>query len=320
MPEDQSINGDIWTEEANHLLKKIGWEKIADSNIDVPGTDGYMHGIDSIFTFFDGFRPNKEQAVFLEAKRYLTSSFNGSKFNDWIRVIDLKIRSLKDSQDFFDRYPSLESCNVRNALLVVWFHDFENYPQFREKIDKALMNVKLPGTRGGSKTNKLFVLTNDGICKLASIVKSVSDWNRVNYTDKVDYKLRFHYPASILSGFAIRQVEVLNLEYIFSKFILAKGFEETDDGKIIICDVVFYFGELDMKSFYRLHQAMLTFDMLSSENKFYLYTYKRNDEFRKIKKDVKNLFEYEGPKEIAIKTMEIYSDLPSWIKDQTDEI
>lgn len=60
---------------------------------------------------------------------------------------------------------------------------------------------------------------------------------------------------------------------------------------------------------------MLIFDMLSFENKFYLYIYKWNDEFRKIKKDVKNFFEYEGFKEIVIKIMEIYLDLFLWIKD-----
>lgn len=66
------------------------------------------------------------------------------------------------------------------------------------------MNVKLFGMRGGSKINKLFVLINDGICKFVFIVKSVFDWNRVNYIDKVDYKFWFYYFVSILFGFVIR--------------------------------------------------------------------------------------------------------------------
>ena len=69
MPEDQGWNGDRWTEEASALLKRLGWEKIADSNIDIEGTDGLWHGIDALFRYEDGFSSYK-QGVFLEAKRY----------------------------------------------------------------------------------------------------------------------------------------------------------------------------------------------------------------------------------------------------------
>jgi len=109
----------------------------------------------------------------------------------------------------------------------------------------------------------------------------------------------------------------LNLEYMYSKFILAKAIEVVDL-KAVIADIVFYFGTLDIHSFRRLHQALLSFDMLSSKNSLVIFTYQRDDsEFRKIQPDVKRVFHTkEGPFRVDFKTMNILGDLPSWIKDE----
>ena len=49
--EDQHYNGDIWNREAFALLKKFGWNRIGDYDMDVKGEDGKKMGIDTIVKF-----------------------------------------------------------------------------------------------------------------------------------------------------------------------------------------------------------------------------------------------------------------------------
>ena len=315
MAEDQGVNGDIWTDQATRFLEKLGWIKIADSNIDVPGSNGLKHGIDSIFQFSDGFKPDKGQGVFIEAKRYKTTSFSASKLADWIKVIDKKIRSLDNSSEFYDKYPTMSSLNIYNGLLVIWFPDTENYPAYREKFREALLNVKTPRSRGVGKINRLFVLENDNILRLISLMDAVEEWNRSYLSPKIDTSLKFHYPSSQQFGYPIQEIKTLNLEYMFSKFILARATMEVKE-KFTTADVIFYFGEQNMHSFFRLKEALLSFDMLSSENSLFIYLYQKDDEFRKIKPDVIKLFQQDkGPQDVNIKSMIIHRELPPWIND-----
>lgn len=315
MAEDQGVNGDIWNDEASRLLERIGWIKVADSNIDVPGSSGLSHGIDSIFKYEDGFKPNVDQGVFIEAKRYKTSSFSASKLRDWITRIDFKIRELDNSAEFYDRYPMMEGLSNSNGLLMLWFPDTINFPSFRAKFREALLSVKTPRTRGVNKINRLFVLENDNILRLASLMDSVEKWDIRNRSELADTRLYFHYPSSHLFGYPIQDKRILSLEYVFSKFVLAKA-KEVVDGTIRDVDIVFYFGKLNMHSFYRLREALLAFDMLSVQNSFYLYNYQRSDEFRKIEPEVLKLFKFEGPHKVVVRSMTRPAELPDWIKDQ----
>lgn len=90
----------------------------------------------------------------------------------------------------------------------------------------------------------------------------------------------------------------------------------TGDRTLEMADIVFYFGEIDMDSFFRLREALLTFEMITENNQLYLYLYERNDEFRKIKPDVERLFNFQGPKLFTIRSMERFGDIPSWMKIQ----
>lgn len=306
MAEDQGVNGDKWTEQASRLFKALKWEKIADSNIDVPGSDGLKHGIDAMFKFKDGFNPDKYQGVFLEAKRYKTTSFQKNKLDDWINKIDEKIRDIRRSQEFFNTYPEMNEVQINNAVLAVWFHDQENFNSYATKFAEALQEVRSPRGRGATTVNNLFVITNDKILQLASICDAM---NSMENTDKFK-NLNYFYPSSAGHGFPIQEIPVLNFKYMFSKLIFVKGQNADGDN----CDIIFYLGNIDIHSFKRVKEALLTFDMLNASNNLIIFKYKRSDDFRKIEPDVKKIFTDEGPKRIEIKDMNLYSHLPHWIE------
>lgn len=314
MAEDQGVNGDIWNDEASALFQALGWSKIADSNIDIPGVGDIKHGIDSIFAYKDGFNPVKDQGVFIEAKRYATGSFSPKKLDDWISKMDMKLRELKFGNELYDRYPIVDSLNISNSVLAIWFHDLENYISYKEKLREALLAVKTPRTRGPSTINRLFVLENDHILRLASLVDSVQKWNSALELGPNTF-LQYYYPASSLSGFAGRAEPVLNLEYMYSSFIFAKSQMLDEERNLASADVVFYFGKLDMNNLLRLREAMLTFEMITKNNHLYLYLYQRSDEFRKIRPDVEDVFNREGPVHFEIRMMERFGDLPTWMKN-----
>lgn len=311
MPEDQGVNGDRWTDEASRLFKRAGWQKVADSNIDVPGTDGTQHGIDSLFTYEDGFKPQMQQGVFLEAKRYAVSSFNRKKIDDWVASLDHKIRSLRQSQEFLQTYPLFSESNMTNGIFAIWFHDIDKHPDFKEKFTQWLSEINVPKGRGSKFVNiRLFVLENDKILRLASLLDTVNKWN----IDNGPNSLKFYYPSSARFGSPVQEFAIVNLEYIFSQFVLAKAKVSKDNGDVEVTDIVFYFGRLDFNSFVRLREALLAYDMINRQNRLVIYKYLRQqDEFRKIQPDVIKLFNDKLPKEVTIKDMEWFSDLPTWM-------
>lgn len=316
MPEDQGVNGDRWTDEASRFLNQLGWEKVADSNIDIEGQNGLKHGIDSIFVYHDGFQPTKKQVVFIEAKRYKTTSLPKEKINEWIGVIDRKLREIVASRPFYEQYPKLAGQNINAGILAIWFHDYEKFPAFRDRIKDYLLNVKILKGQTGSAINRLFFLDNDGILRIASTMDAMKEWNHDKRSDIADCTMKFYYPSSVLTGFAIQETKVMNLEYMFSKFIFAKS-KEIVDGKVEVADIVFYFGAIDKLSyFYRLREALLQFDMISSENNLYIYLYQDDDEFRKIEPEVKKELKIKGPPDVFFKQMNRHSNLPAWIKDK----
>lgn len=170
MPEDQGVNGDIWTEQAGALLDRFGWTKVAASNIDVPGSDGLMHGIDSMFIYHNEYGDN-EQAVFLEAKSYVTSSSWASKIPDWVDKLNQKIQELKRSESFYADYPPMRKALAQNGVLLIWFRDHSNFMQVKPKLDAVMLGTKVPRGKTGN-VNRLFVMSNDRILRLASIFET----------------------------------------------------------------------------------------------------------------------------------------------------
>lgn len=319
MPEDEGVNGDRWTNEASVLLRELGWQKVADSNIDIPGTNGLMHGIDAMFKYEDGFVSGKRQGIFVEAKRYATTSFNPAKIRDWVAKLDEKIQELVGSESFYTKYPGMDTTDARNGLLVLWFHDTENYPK-NISLSDALLSVRTPRGRVGVRTNRLFVMDNEDVLRLASLKTAITAWNTTHNTVKdQDFSVKFYYPSSPGFSHPTQKLPGLNLEYMYSKFILAKA-QELRMGAIRPVNLVFYFGNLKMASFETLRKALLSFNMLERDHKLYLYLYQRDDdEFRKIKPDALDLFRDNDATEAEFKHMDRSSDLPAWIKDVLEQ-
>jgi hypothetical protein len=313
MAEDQGVNGDIWNDQATRLFKRAGWQKIADSNIDLPGADGVRRGIDSLFVYEDGFNPKIKQGVFLEAKRYSVKSFSKSQINDWIITLDSKIRLLRQSQEFLHNYPFFSESTMTNGLIAIWFHDLKNQAEFKEKFYQLLSEINIPKGRGSKFVNiRLFILENDKILRLASLLDTVDKSIRENGSNSIN----FYYPSSARFGNPVQELSVVNLEYMFSQFVLAKSKKVRDNIDMETTDIVFYFGRLDINSFFRLREALLAYDMINKQNRLVIYKYHRNDEFRKIQPDVIKLFEDKSPREVKIRDMEIFSDLPTWMTNE----
>jgi hypothetical protein len=59
----------------------------------------------------------------------------------------------------------------------------------------------------------------------------------------------------------------------------------------------------------------LSFNIPKNHSRLRLYIYQRDDDFRKIEPDVNKLFNELENVEFELKNMDVYSDLPSWMKD-----
>jgi hypothetical protein len=320
MPEDQGVNGDRWTEEASRLLRQLQWEKIADSNIDIQGADGHVHGIDALFRYDDGWMVDGKQGVFVEAKRYETTSFRVTKLQDWIDRLDEKILELKRSELFYTTYPAMRESLAHNGLLVLWFHDKDKYtPEFRRRLGEAMTGVRTPRRRGGSQQmSRLFVIDNWRILRLASLVEAKKKWE----TDKsrngqFDAKQRFYYPGNV-SRHPSREITALNLECMLSDFVLARS-QELDNYIPKAVDIVYYFGKPTTPNFAQLQQALISFDMLNNSKKLYVYYYERDDEFRKVEPDVRKLFGENRHLELSFQPMQVFADLPNWMLPESGD-
>ena len=313
MPEDQGVNGDRWTEQASKLLKSLGWEKIADSNIDIEGTDGLKHGIDALFRYQDGYSAVK-QGFFLEAKRYRTTSFRDDKIQDWVTALNKKIAELKRSSSFNITYPAMSDSNPQNGLLMMWFHDITEFPKVKAKIDSAMLSVKVPKAYKAAGT-RLFIISNTDILRLASLVDAKMKWEQER-TDNLSGKLQFYYPSSMAEGGATRELDSLGIEYIFSKFVVAKALERIGNGHRPSY-VIFYFGDVvDIRSFISLKSALLLHNIISEEaSNIYLYCYNRDDNTRKIAPDIETLFRLTPSTQFEMKSMNSFADLPDWMND-----
>lgn len=299
MAEDQSVNGDRWTEQGSELLKRLGWNKIADSNIDIEGANGKEYGIDAIFNYNDYAR-NQSEGVFLEAKSYLSNSFNSSYIGDWVLKLENKMNELSMSDSLYETYTSLahSKTNMRNGLLMLWFRDVNNYLSIAKKrVDQGLRETKVPHRRQ-SGINRLFVMTNPDILRLSSLVITVDKFN----ANLKNSKLKYLYLSNF--GQPAQEEDSLSLEYMFSRFIPARSIDQS---------VVFYFGRLSLDGFVMLKSALFSMQFIESNKKLTIYHYERDDDFRKIKPEVEDLFRGDKFPDFNIIQMERLADLPTWM-------
>ncbi len=302
MPEDQGVNGDMWNDEATRLVSKFGWQQIGDGNVDVLTTEKKMRGIDRMFKYQDIRRHSSmEQGVFMEAKRYKTTSFTPGALKEWVLTINTKLSKIRNEISFYETFPAFNNCALRNGLIVIWFSDLKNYN--RNDFQKTLAQLKLPNGRKEETKNRIYVMDNYDILRLASLSMTIDNFNSSNNTI-----LKFFYPTVVSFNSVVSRSTSLTLDYMYSKFILAeaniKGVEHR---------VVFYFGAVTTKSFIRLKSALQDLLFVDNEKPLRMYIYNRDDdnEYRKIMPDIKK--QYEGI-DFQPFLMDMHHDIPAFMK------
>lgn len=297
MAEDQGVNGDAWNDQATALLTQFNWNKLGDSNIDLPNEEKGKSGVDGLFTYVDSLKANIEEGVIVEAKRYKTDSFSVSSLQTWITVLDKKLNNLKNSEDLQEKFPILADIPLRTGVIVIWFHNFNDYHTFKSTFQTYLTNVKL--SRKNQASNKIFVFENDAILRLASLNLSIKELNT-----EINNRFQYYYPSVDLQP--AKRSKTLNINYMISKFILG----DFTDNAGIENKVVFYFGGLSIESFQRLKHALISYSYWEDDKPLIIFTYYRDDEFRKVKPEVIKLFK----DHVELRDMEILGDLPKFMR------
>ena len=299
MAEDQSVDGDRWNDQANKLLLKLGWESIGDSNMDLPNEDNVKHGVDRIFKYNELRASSKQEVVLVEAKRYKTTSFTNALLETWIRTLDSKLVKLKMSTDLYEKFPALNGIPLRTGLILIWFHNINDYISYKESFKNSFATIKLQ--RRNVSPNKIYVLENDSIVKLASLCLAIDAINKASLVRN----LQFYYYSQ--GGHPAKRSPILNPNFMMSKFILADYINK----KNIENKVVFYFGKLTKQAFMRLQLALSQYAYLDKDKPLHIYTYLRDDgEFRKVMPDIIKLF----PEKTIFNEMENLIDLPTFMR------
>lgn len=302
MAEDSQYKGELWNKRAIKLLNLFSWDMIGDSGMDLEGSDGEKYGIDSLYSFKDPAKDIPESLI-LEAKSYKTTSFNKSKLQEWIVRLNVKILELRNSEYLIERFPIFKDIStLKIGLIFIWFDDIENYKVYRPKFLEILSEIKVSSrTFRNGVYNKIYVIDNDLISKLCSLYTVIKEFNE---------NFKFYYPSAFIHERAVQRSAILSLDYFFSKFILG---QLKSSGKRYDTNIVFYWGELDMRSFEMLKSILKSYSFVDQEFKLVIYKYKRDDdEFRKILPQIKKSYENENI-EFDIKDMNSCTELPTFI-------
>ena len=281
MAEDSQYKGELWNKRAIKLLNLFSWDMIGDSGMDLEGSDGEKYGIDSLYSFKDPAKDIPESLI-LEAKSYKTTSFSKSKLQEWIDRLNIKILELRNSEYLIERFPIFKDIStLKIGLIFIWFDDIENYKEYRQKFLEILSEIKVSSrTFRNGVYNKIYVIDNDLISKLCSLYTVVREFNE---------NFKFYYPSAFIHERAVQRSAVLSLDYFFSKFILG---QLKSSGKRYDTNIVFYWGELDVRSFEMLKSILKSYSFVDQEFKLVIYKYKRDDdEFRKILPQIKKSYE-----------------------------
>ena len=251
MAEDSQYKGELWNKRAIKLLNLFSWDMIGDSGMDLEGSDGEKYGIDSLYSFKDPAKDIPESLI-LEAKSYKTTSFSKSKLQEWIDRLNIKILELRNSEYLIERFPIFKDIStLKIGLIFIWFDDIENYKEYRQKFLEILSEIKVSSrTFRNGVYNKIYVIDNDLISKLCSLYTVVREFNE---------NFKFYYPSAFIHERAVQRSAVLSLDYFFSKFILG---QLKSSGKRYDTNIVFYWGELDVRSFEMLKSILKSYSFV----------------------------------------------------------
>jgi hypothetical protein len=302
MAEDQGVNGDRWNDQFTKLLKTLNWNTLGDANMDLVNEKDEKHGVDRLFLFEESLKSTRTEASLIEAKNYKTTSYNSNMVGEWINTLDAKLINLKNSDELMKQFEILDQVPLRIGIIAVWFSDYDKYSEFRPKFVESMKKVKLNQRKGNP--NKIYVLENEAILRLASLAMAIEG---INNSKSTKTEFQFFYP--IIDTNPATRSNVLNPNYMTAKFILG-DFYDTDN---IEHRVVFYFGDLELSSFRRLQQALANFGCLDENKPLTIYTYQRDaGEFRKISPEIPPLF---GTQKVSLKAMHTMVDLPPFLID-----
>jgi hypothetical protein len=309
--EDQRENGDAWNDEAGELFTRLGWKYVGSSNMDIPDSTGSRRGLDRIYSFPDGHNSKRDTAVIVEAKRYSPESLQKHHIAEWVNTLGEKVDSMHLSSELFRKYPALRETNLVTGLVAIWFHDDSgNQNVYRDAFERYIQNVSIPQARVRRPYHvKVCVIENSTILRMASMVDAIESWK----SQRTEASIDFFYPSSTVLNSSSRLLSALNVAYVLSSFVFAKGTHKKDN-KVVTTDIIFNFGKLDLPSFERLSDAVLRHNMMSEQNELVLFNYERDPgEFRKIRDDIEALFFSKNPGSFQMKPMNAGSHLPPWM-------
>lgn len=297
--EDQHYNGDEWNKQIVSLLKLFGWIHIGDYDMDVKGHDGKNMGIDAIMQFETPLK-NIPQLVVVESKRYKNSSFTKQLLEDWIIRLDKKLLNLRNSSKFYETFPIAQNCTISDTgIIAIWFSDIDEYQKFLPKYKTALQQISISTRSRKAGFNKIWVIDNWRLMRLFALQNAIND-----ISDKGI--LKFVYSPRYCEDKPTERKTILSIEYMFSDIIFAE--QKVEDG---VHSYIFYFGDLNYKSFQLLKSAYSKTINWDKSKPIILYVYDADDEFRKIKLDIKEKI-FDGFN-IQIKIMQRNNNIPDKI-------
>lgn len=306
--EDQSYDGGEWNRQAFALFQKFGWNRIGDRDMDVLGEDDSKMGIDTIVQY-DTPLKTRPQVAILEAKHYLTTSFNKSKLEDWISRLDTKLTKLRNSEPFKDRFPQVEECTVLNTgIIAIWFYDTDAYPAFNATFKSILKQISISGRHRKAGLSNIFVLDNERFMRLFALSGELDHINKNG-----DTEFNFVYSQAFTSGHPVKRIPILTIEGVFSDVVL--GEEKKRDGSQK--SHIFYFGKNDYKSIQTLKYIFAKTVNYTTDIPVELHIFDVDPEFRKIEDDVKNNI-FDGFK-ISIRKMGKNQNLPTFMLNIDDD-
>lgn len=305
--EDQSHDGGEWNRRAFALFQKFGWDRIGDRDMDVMGEDDSKMGIDTIVRYVSPLKTRPQVAI-LEAKHYLTTSFNKSKLEDWISRLDTKLTKLRNSETFKERFPQVEECTVLNTgIIAIWFHDTEEYSNFNTTFKSILKQISISGRQRKIGLSNIYVIDNEKFMRLFALSEEL------NYIRKNgDVEFNFVYSQAFTSGQPVKRLPILTIEGIFSDVVF--GEEKKQDGSQR--SHIFYFGNNDYKSLQIVKSIFAKTVNYTTDIPVVLHIFDIDPEFRKIEDDVKSgIF---NDFNISIRRMGKNQNLPTFILNNDD--
>lgn len=266
MSEEQSIQGDRWTEHAVELLHGLGWKLNGDTNIDIPCVihtgRKYPHGIDIFMTYFDPYQ-SKEIGIIVETKNYAWKNIHATFLQDAVDNLLGKIECAPHSEAFKDKL-NFSQVPVQIGLLLLWSHDEFNKSQFEGYLNK----LEIP--KKHNNRIRIHILSRLDILRLYSIKETIDKIKRdLNKDETFD----IYYP-SYHSSDSYKCDNFVNIEYFASTFIFGKmiKFEEFNGNRHTkTITVVFYFDEFSLECLNFLYLSLRRFQLTDGEILIYHY-------------------------------------------------